>query len=80
MKYYLRGKEKPVPDDLTPYMTRLQELGLYQAEQYGWHLEFVRRPPFKDASIVMANADETSIGVLRKDGTVNTHADIQLRH
>ena len=80
MKYYLRGKERAIPEDLTPYLSTMQQLGLSQAEQYGWHLEFVRRPPFKNVSAVIANADDTKIGILRKDGTVNTHSDLHLRH
>ena len=80
MKYYLRGKESAIPENLTSYLSEMQQLGLSQAEQYGWHLEFVRRPPFKSVSAVISNADDTKTGVLRKDGTVDTHAEINLRH
>lgn len=80
MRHYSRGQEKPIPNDLTPYLSKMQQLGLCQAEQYGWHLAFVRRKPFANISAVIGNADDTETGVLRDDGTVDIHPDIHLRH
>jgi hypothetical protein len=81
MKHFLRGTQKPIPDQLHLYLTELQQLGLCQAEQYGWHLEFIRRPPFHDTeAIIMDTLQGKEIGILRHDGTVDTQPDIHLRH
>jgi hypothetical protein len=80
MKHCERGHQKPVPENLDHYLTTTQQQGITQAEKYGWHLEFVRRPPFEEPWAVISNQDDNRMGIIREDGTVDTSVQIVLRN
>jgi hypothetical protein len=80
MKYYLRGTQQPTPNNIGLYLNAMQQTGLCQAEEYGWHLEFIRRPPFHDAQPVIVNGTNKQIGFLRNDGTIDITTPFPLRH
>ncbi len=80
MKHSLRGTQKPIPDNLHEYLSEIQQLGLCQAEEYGWHLEFVRRSKSRDTLTVLMVGDESMRGILQKDGCINIRSNFPLRH
>jgi hypothetical protein len=48
-------------------------------ENYGWELNFIRRPLFQDVLPVLLHLDSNKIGVLEEDGTLNMQRDLNLR-
>jgi hypothetical protein len=72
------GKD-PIPKNLERLLSDTQVLALHQIENFGWHLEFMRRPLFQDPVAVVVNADRTQIGVLEEDGRINMEPDIKIR-
>ena len=79
MKFYQRGKDTPIPDDLTIYLNRMQLLALCQAEAADWHLQFVRRPAFADPTVVIASSDHRQIAIVTQNGTIDSQPAIQVR-
>ncbi len=74
-----RRGEKPIPDNLSDYLNDDQLAALKKMEDFGWRLEFVRRPAFeKPLAVVMSGAGD-KIGVLEEDGRVNMEAEVILR-
>lgn len=79
MDYEKREKQPPIPDNLEEILNAEQMLALRQVENFGWHLEFVRRPLFQEVVPVVMGPGGKPIGVLEADGTVNKNPDITLR-
>ena len=52
---------------------------LQQLQNFGWHIQFVRRPLFEQPIIVLASGDGKQVGVLEPDGRLNLHGNITLR-
>jgi len=74
-----RERSAPVPVNLCDYLTDEQRVSVEQMREYGWQLAFVRRPLFLDPVIVVTNEDQTRMGVLEIDGSINTHVVLNLR-
>jgi hypothetical protein len=72
------GKD-PIPKNPERLLSDTQVLALHQIENFGWHLEFMRRPLFQDPVAVVINADRTQMGVLEEDGRINMEPDIKIR-
>lgn len=80
MKHSTRGSQKTIPDNIDKYLSPLQKLGLGQAGEYGWHLEFVRREKNHAALAIIKDADESSWDLLQNDGCINTRINLSPRH
>lgn len=80
MQNSLRGTQKPIPDNFHQHLSELQKLGLCQAEEYGWHMEFVRRPSSRDALTVLIDRDDSLRGVLQKDGCIKIRMNLSIRN
>lgn len=74
-----RNKQKPIPSNLNDYLNEEQMLALRQIENYGWHLEFIRRPLFQDPTPVVFGPDNGQIGILLSDGTIDKNPGIIVR-
>jgi len=75
-----RHGESAVPLFLEAYLTEEQINALRQAEKFGWHLAFVRRPVFQDTVTVMENADHPGqYALLRTDGEMNLSPELTMR-
>lgn len=79
MAIELRKNGQSIPDRLEEILNPMQILALHQLEHFGWELRFVRRPLFQDPVPVVFSTDGTKIGILEKDGMVNTDPNIQIR-
>lgn len=75
-----RGDESPIPLNLREFLNENQRSTLRKIESFGWHLAFVRRPLFQEPVAVIANTDDSTYSVLEKDGSINSDADLFLRH
>jgi len=74
-----RKSAKQVPEDLMRLLNQLQILALRQIEQFGWSLEFVRKPMFQNPIAVVMDGRGAKIGVLEDDGRINMEPDIEVR-
>jgi hypothetical protein len=74
-----RKTDKQAPEDLMGLLNQLQILALRQIEQFGWNLEFVRRPMFQNPVAVVTDGRGAKIGVLEEDGRINMEPDIEVR-
>lgn len=79
MQQEKRRGEPPVPSNLDHLINTDQLLTLRQIENFGWQVEFVRRPLFQDTVVVVSSTDNRKIGVLEDTGELNLHPDIKLR-
>lgn len=69
----------PVPEDLEETLNEAQLHTLRRMENFGWVLNFIRRPLFQDVLPVLLHLDSNKIGVLEEDGTLNMQRDLNLR-
>lgn len=73
-----RGQE-PVPAQLHDVLNEVQLLELRQVEDFGWSLQFIRRPLFQDVIPVVYSPDTRSYAIIEKDGRINKDPDIEFR-
>jgi len=74
-----RKGEKPIPSDIHNYLNEAQNAVLNKIQEFGWSLQFIRRPLFQEPVVIAANANGDAFGVLEVDGHFNTEPDIVLR-
>ncbi|MEN8133606.1 MAG: hypothetical protein ABFS45_26270 [Pseudomonadota bacterium] len=74
-----RRGEKPIPDNLEDYLTKMQTLALTRISNFGWELKIIRRPLFQDSVAIVWSCQGEQIGILEEDGRINLNSDIQLR-
>jgi hypothetical protein len=74
-----RKGEKPIPNDIHNYLNEAQDAVLNKIQEFGWSLQFIRRPLFREPIVIAANAKGDAFGVLEVDGHFNTEPDILLR-
>ena len=74
-----RNKQKPIPDNVEEYLNDDQMMALNQIEGFGWRLEFIRRPLFQEPTPVLFGPDNSQVGILLEDGTIDKSPDIQIR-
>ena len=72
-----RKDEKPIPDNIKEYLNDAQLVALRKIEGFGWKLVFIRRPLFLEQVAIVTNADDTSIGILEDDGTLNLEPSLE---
>jgi hypothetical protein len=70
----------PIPKNFTDYLSSKQEVALFGLSKLGWRLKFIRRPQHQEPVIVLKHrGDDRVIGVLERDGHINTEPDLLLR-
>jgi len=69
----------PVPRNISQLMTELQRFTLTRLEGFGWSVAFVRREPFQDPLIILADPSGNRHGVLLDDGSLDSDNSLQLR-
>lgn len=74
-----RDKQPPIPKNIKEYLNPDQEMALVNLNQFGWEIKFVRRPVFQEPVIVLVHTDGRTIGVLEKDGRINTDTKLVVR-
>lgn len=74
-----RKGELPVPENAAEMLNRLQVLALRQMENFGWRLQFIRRPLFQDPVAVVVDGNGVKIGILEEDGRINMEPEIEVR-
>lgn len=74
-----RKGEKPIPNDIHNYLNDTQNAVLNKIQDFGWSLQFIRRPLFQEPIVIAANANGDAYGVLEVDGHFNTEPNIVLR-
>jgi len=70
---------EPIPAHLDEVLNEIQLLELHQVEEFGWSLQFIRRPLFQEVIPVVYSPDTKSYAVLEKDGKINRDPDIEFR-
>ena len=74
-----RNRQPPVPPNLDEVINPDQLMTLRQIENFGWQLEFVRRPVFDEHVVVVSSADSGKFGVLEDTGELNLEHEIRVR-
>lgn len=74
-----RKGDKPVPENITRFLNELQILALRRVENFGWRLQFIRRPLFQEPVVVVIDGEGKKIGILEDDGRINMAPDIKIR-
>jgi len=74
-----RTGQSPVPENLEDWLNNTQLQTLPKIEEMGFKLIFMRRPVQEDPVPIVINNQGNQIGVLEKDGRVNTEVHIELR-
>jgi hypothetical protein len=74
-----RTGQPPVPENLEDWLNNTQLQILRKIEEMGFKLIFMRRPLLEDPVPIVINNQGNQIGVLEKDGRVNTEVHIELR-
>lgn len=70
----------PVPKNFTDYLTLNQKVALFGLHRLGWRLKFIRRPHREEPTIVLRSRhNDHTIGVLERDGHINTAPILTLR-
>ena len=66
-----RKGKPPVPDDLMSILTVPQKIALKELENFGWEVDYVRRPLFQDPRIIVRNPSTGQQSVIEADGRVD---------
>jgi hypothetical protein len=71
---------RPVPKNFSDYMTLEQKIVLFSLGALGWRLKFIRRPYRQRPTVVLRKRhNDHIIGVLERDGHINTSPALVLR-
>lgn len=79
MKEEKRTGQPAVPDNIEDWLNDVQLQMLRKIEVLGFTLIFMRRPVRQDPIPIVINNNGNKIGVLEKDGRLNTDVDIAMR-
>lgn len=74
-----RNKYPPVPKNLDDYLSEGQKLALRNLRRFGTDVQFVRRPAFTEPTIVLVSGHGQTLGILDRDGNLNTTPRLVLR-
>lgn len=75
-----RGSRTAIPTHVDTILTQQQRLGLNKIENFGWRLAFIRQPMFEPPVTIVTSPDRQKYAVLERDGEINMHPDIVVRH
>lgn len=76
-----RNQMRAVPKNFNQYMTLEQQIVLFALGALGWRLNFIRRSRLQQPMVVLrGRRDHNTIGVLERDGHINTSPALTLRH
>lgn len=76
-----RNQMRAVPKNFSQYMTLEQQLVLFALGALGWRLNFIRRSRLQKPMVVLrGRRNHNAIGVLERDGHINTSPTLLLRH
>ena len=79
-QYENRNQLRAVPKNFSQYMTLEQQIVLFALGRLGWRLKFIRRSSFQNPTVVLrSRRSPTTIGVLERDGHINTSPALVLR-
>ena len=79
MEIERRSEGNQVPENLDEALNAMQLLALSKIEGFGCRLAFIRRPLFKDIVPVLLHPDNSILGTLEGDGTLNRQPDTEFR-
>lgn len=80
IKYEHRNRLRAVPKNFSQYMTLEQQIVLFALGRLGWRLNFIRRSSFQNPTVVLrSRRSPGTIGVLERDGHINTMPSLVLR-
>lgn len=65
-----RNRQLPVPPNFSDYLTRDQQTALKILGNFGWQLKFIRRPLFREPTVVLSRSAYT-FGILERDGRIH---------
>jgi hypothetical protein len=65
--------------DVKRLLNSRQLESLHRSHDFGWRLAFVRRPLLQDPVFVVYNSEHHLIGILERDGQINTEVDFDIR-
>ena len=74
-----RRVEQIHQEQLKSGLNLLQKLALYQVENFGWELQFIRQPLFQEPTAVICSGERDKIGILELDGRINLKPNIKVR-
>jgi hypothetical protein len=74
-----RGTHSSIPNDLHQYLTPLQRQSLEHLKEFGWKLEFVRRPLFEPPTVVLLSPEGKQYATLEEEGSLNLEPEIRWR-
>jgi hypothetical protein len=60
-------------------LTELQKLTIGRLSNFGWTLNFVRRPPFLDPIVVVRDPSGKDFAILTEDGQLDRDTDLRMR-
>lgn len=61
----------PVPPDTRQILTIEQKIALKELENFGWEIDYVRRPLFQQPRVIVRNPQSGRQSVIEADGTVD---------
>jgi hypothetical protein len=69
----------PIPENMKEVLNEAQLMTLHKMKEFGWMLEFIRRPLFQGVIPVLSHPDSKKYGVLEDDGTLNMQSGSMIR-
>ena len=72
-----RMRMPPIPDDFLSLITNPQKITLNQKQQFGWFVQFVRRPLFQPIEVVLSNPDGNEFLLMEHDGVTRPFLDVR---
>lgn len=75
-----RKGQEPVPSNIDQYLNEFQIARLKSIERFGWHLKYLRRPLFLEATAIVTDDKENKLAVLEHDGELNLAPAVTIRN
>ena len=71
--------KKAIPDDIEAKLTELQKLTIGRLSNFGWSIDFVRRPPFLAPTVVVRDPSGKDYAIVGEDGQLDRDTDLEIR-
>lgn len=75
-----REGQAAIPSKLDQMLSFDQIQTLHRVENFGWELQFVRRPLFQPAQPVLKHHDSARVALIDEEGGFEIDPAIELRH